>query len=379
MGFLKTARFYATSAASGGKSSVLSTAELGLVSEISSEEWESWVSIVQRTKASDESLARLIDHGLILSDRKETKLQCYVKREHALRRACWAPDSAIRRYKIRADFERTSSAPVKFADTRDGLRAASEEFVAQHGAPPPAFYRIKGGKRIRLPSASTTPNTTILWDVLAARSTCRSFRLDQKLRQSELAPLLAHTFGAQGVTRWSEDFELLRRSSPSGGSLHPIEAFVLAIRVENIDPGFYHYDSRSHSLVRVSKSELSTSETQHLAVKLCSGQKWAGDAHVLVFLIARYDRSFWKYRQNRRAYDVVQMDAGHLSQTFYLIAAALKLGVFVSGALDFSAVEAILDLDDARRGAVCVLGCGFPSAQDELSLDRIAVSPPPER
>ena len=45
----------------------------------------------------------------------------------------------------------------------------------------------------------------------------------------------------------------LKRTSPSGGGLHPVEAYPLIRNVEGIKPGLYHYDARDHALERIAR------------------------------------------------------------------------------------------------------------------------------
>ena len=93
---------------------------------------------------------------------------------------------------------------------------------------------------------------------------------------------------------------------------------------------------------------------------------------VLFVLTARFHRSFWKYRKHAKAYGVVLMDAGHLSQTLYLICTELGLGAFVSAAINDRNIEEHLGLDGVEEGAIAVLGCGVPG------LPRHSEDPAPE-
>jgi nitroreductase len=83
-------------------------------------------------------------------------------------------------------------------------------------------------------------------------------------------------------------------------------------------------------------------------------------------LVSRFARSFWKYRKHERAYGVLLMDAAHLSQTFYLVAAELGLGAFVTAAINGADAEERLGLDGFSEGALALLGCGRPGERSEL-------------
>ena len=73
---------------------------------------------------------------------------------------------------------------------------------------------------------------------------------------NELATLLRWVWGAHGTLRLAGADLGLRRTSPSGGSLHPIEVYPLVRRVEGIAPGLYHYLGREHALERIAALEV---------------------------------------------------------------------------------------------------------------------------
>jgi len=75
-------------------------------------------------------------------------------------------------------------------------------------------------------------------------------------------------------------------------------------------------------------------------------------------LAARFDRSFWKYRDHDKAYSAILLDAGHLSQTFYLVCAELGLGAFVAGAVNDATIDDRLGLRRFQQGAIAICGCG---------------------
>jgi nitroreductase len=61
------------------------------------------------------------------------------------------------------------------------------------------------------------------------------------------------------------------------------------------------------------------------------------------------------------------MDAGHLSQTLYLVCAELGLGAFVTAAVNGADIEERLGLEPFVEGVLAVCGCGKPaSAPSEL-------------
>jgi hypothetical protein len=55
------------------------------------------------------------------------------------------------------------------------------------------------------------------------------------------------------------------------------------------------------------------------------------------------------------------MDAAHLSQTLYLVAAELGLGAYFTLGINGRDIERRLRLDGVERGAIAVCGCGLRS------------------
>jgi SagB-type dehydrogenase family enzyme len=150
----------------------------------------------------------------------------------------------------------------------------------------------------------------------------------------------------------------LKRTSPSAGGLHPIEAWPLVLNVAGVDPGFHHYDARRHALVLVEPLERDTAKA--LAAGYVCGQTYFATAHVLLALVVRFARSYWKYRGHPKAYASILLDAGHLSQTLYLVATERRLGAFVTTVVNNAEIDERLGVDGIDEGTVAVCGLGVP-------------------
>jgi len=79
-------------------------------------------------------------------------------------------------------------------------------------------------------------------------------------------------------------------------------------------------------------------------------------------MTAVFARSMWKYR-HPRAYRVVQLDAGHLGQTFCLTATRMSLAPFSTAALDDTLIERDLGIDGISESVIYVTGCGMPAGR----------------
>ena len=182
-------------------------------------------------------------------------------------------------------------------------------------------------------------------------------------------------FGACGIEELAPGMTAVKRTSPSGGALHPIEAFPLVIDVEGLAPGFYHYRGDDHRLELVAR--VPAEEARPLAARLVAGQDYFADAAALVFHVARLDRQFWKYRQHPKAMRVLLLDSGHLSQTFYLAATDLGLGAFYTAAINDADIAGILCLDSSARMVIGANGIGVADpTRDQLHLRPVAMPRP---
>ncbi len=221
------------------------------------------------------------------------------------------------------------------------------ERVRQSKAPSAAKH-YAGAQKIALPAAQRASEFP---SVLLARRTWRRFS-KQPVTLEQLGTLLGLTGGVQ---RWLDVPPLGRlalKTSPSGGARHPIELYVLALRVAGLPRGIYHYAADRHRLERLRRGA-----SAREAVRWLAGQHWFGGAAALVLMTAVMPRVQWKY-QFARAYRVVLADAGHLCQTFYLVATWLGLAPFATMALADSRIERALGIDGVGEAILYAAGVG---------------------
>ncbi len=63
-------------------------------------------------------------------------------------------------------------------------------------------------------------------------------------------------------------------------------------------------------------------------------------------------------RHHKKAYRVVLLDAGHLSQNLFPTATRLDLGAFITAAVNEADIEDLLGIDGVSESALAVCGCG---------------------
>ncbi|MDQ1923323.1 putative peptide maturation dehydrogenase [Massilia pseudoviolaceinigra] len=239
-----------------------------------------------------------------------------------------------------------------------------EELVQSYGAPPaPAVSRGDPEAAIKLPPPSSGP----LDAQLMQRYTGRNYDPDAVLPLDVLARLLQRTFGVQAERMVAQEALVFKKTSPSAGGLHPTEAYVLVQRVPGVAPGLYHYHALHHALEPLTM--LDAAAASEMARQFVADQHWFVDAPVMVVMAARVARNFWKYRNHAKAYRALMLDAGHLSQTFYLLATEAGMPGFVTAAINEMVIERAFGLDPLSDAVVAVCGCGVAAAgQTTLEL-----------
>jgi putative peptide maturation dehydrogenase len=242
-----------------------------------------------------------------------------------------------------------------------GLMLSSEQMVEAFGTPPPHEYRRSGESLALAP-----PRRREFDALLAQRRTCRNFDPDARVSAADLATMLHRVWGAIGTLELAPGAVAVKKNSPAGGGLHAVEAYVLVQRAEGLAPGIYHYLALEHALEPL--RPLTKQEAADFAHRFVAGQNWFANVPVMVVMTARFDRLFWKYRRHTKAWRVVHLDVGHLSQTMYLSAADLGLGAFVTAAINDRLVEPTLGLKPMQEGAIAIVGFG-PRAAEKTTLE----------
>lgn len=213
------------------------------------------------------------------------------------------------------------------------------------------------GTVIALPAPATSSINASFLDILMARKTSRAFE-GEAVELTDVATALWLTFGTVHGTSRDDLTDLglkavgYRRTSPSGGSLHPSEAYLVAMNIIGLPNGIYHYRSHKHELSLI-KSEFNSND---LGALLC-GQDFANGLAFGVFVTSRFDKMWWKYAHSR-AYRVALFDIGCLTQTFQLVCAALNLQSWPTGYFLDEEINQLIKLDTVIESTMFFLGAG---------------------
>ena len=232
---------------------------------------------------------------------------------------------------------------------------------------PPQFKTVRGEDRVRLRSYRGAADP--FFETLHLRRTHREFARG-RVALDHVATLLQTTWGVQGFFRRTGFGRLPYKTSPSGGARHPGEVYLMALRVDGLARGLYHYSGADHVLTR-----LPADVRPRTASAYCAGQTYAGRAAALFIMTAVFARTMWKYRR-ARAYRVILLETGHLCQTFCLTATRLGLAPFSTAALKDTLIEHDLGLDGIAESVLYVAGVGLPARSARARFPAQRVGPP---
>jgi putative peptide maturation dehydrogenase len=324
-----------------GEEIEVDAAERDLLGSLSPDEWTDSGQLADASVA----LKRLLKTGLVVGTSKHHAAMR--ERDENLRAVYWHPLAAT----LHA-FTRWQGADAVQATKNTGTETAGE--LREVLGPPPVEAMDRGSADARI-ALSRTPRND--FDrLLARRATCRNFDAGRPLPCALFAQLMERVFSAQSHVRVSDDTVFLKKTSPSGGGLHPIEAYLIVQNVEGVAPGLYHYHSIAHALEPLPAPE---QPLHALAMAAVAEQHWFANAHVMVLLAPRYDRNFWKYRNHAKAYRAITLEAGHLSQTLYLSATEAGLAAYITCAINEVPLEQAFALDPISSGALAICGFGW--------------------
>jgi putative peptide maturation dehydrogenase len=329
----------------------ISREELDLVLSFPSEEWREVPADLQ------DQVRSLARSGILVTDDADPDLAALRARDEQLETAGWNLYSAFHYL-----MTKWSGVDLRGSPDEGEFPPITEEtlaeFVRWRGRPPEPFHAVEDPLAVQeLPLVRREGG---LYEALQARKTTRGFDRSGRLTIEDLAVVLYEVWGCHGTAPILDDLFCIKRTSPSGGGLHPIEVYPIVSGVDGVEPGLYHYGVRDHSLELIER--LAEGEAVALAATFLCGQNYFGSAHVSFVMTARFPRNHWKYPGQQKAYTVMLMDAAHLSQTLYLVAAELGLGAFVTAAVNAIDIEARLGMDGVTEGVVAAAGCGLPYA-----------------
>jgi len=172
-------------------------------------------------------------------------------------------------------------------------------------------------------------------------------------RPLELGAVATVLHAGYGVTATIDGTPQALRTVPSGGALYPLELYVVAHRVDGLDPALFHYDPLRHGLELLRPLEARAwSELSPYAEPLA-------ESAAVVAITAVFWRSRFKY--GARAYRFALIEAGHVGQNLLLAAAALGLEAVPLGGFFDREVDGLLGVDGIYEASLYLVPLGYPA------------------
>jgi SagB-type dehydrogenase family enzyme len=207
--------------------------------------------------------------------------------------------------------------------------------------------------------------------LLRQRHSTRSFDARHPITVAEVAQLLDATARIHARDRLEHDgdgdepaIEIAARPYPSGGASYELELYLAVDRCDGLGRGFYHYDAARHVLVPI---EVSAPQLQAMLddARLAMGTE--GVPQILITMAARFGRVSWKY--STIAHALILKHVGVLTQTFYLMAADMRLGACAIGAADIDLFTKMTGIAFHIEGSVgqIAIGRGFDDGSSPLA------------
>lgn len=165
---------------------------------------------------------------------------------------------------------------------------------------------------------------------LWGRRSVRQYR-DEALTLDQVSQLLWAALGVSDAAG--------HRTAPSAGGLYPLEVYLVAGKVDDLEAGVYHYLPREHSIVRVTSGDIRAA-----IASAALDQRWMQDAPVILMIAAVYERTQVKYGDRTVRY--VNMEVGAAAQNVYLQAESLGLGTVMVGAFYELRVQSAMELEE---------------------------------
>ena len=345
----------------------VTAAELELLMTIPADRW---VPAAELQAADEELRARLLDlarRGILLSDPPADSWDHLAGAEQVLAEMEWLDIAAV--YHAHSRWEGVVGVDASQKTDEETHRMQLEDLRRMRGDPPPHFVeRTDASRRIALRTPTLSGS---FFETLRARRTTRAYRSDRALPLSALEHMLYAVFGTQGIKEFAPGITAIKRTSPSGGALHPIEGYR-AREQRGRDPAVYTITRRERMRWRNSNAWMP--QRAFARVPSYSGSTYFAEAHALVIHVARFDRNFWKYAPQSQGYKAV-LRIGHLSRRFNLT--ATHLGPALSTPrLSMMPYRASAPSRTCARGGDRINGVGIAdTARNELHFVRSPYQP----
>lgn len=197
-------------------------------------------------------------------------------------------------------------------------------------------------KKIKLPKPHSIK---IAFDqILKDRTSVRKFSTTS-ISLGDLSTFLYYSSGIKDIKKDTEN-----RFYPSAGSKYPLEIYLLILNCKGLEKGIYHYHLKSHSLEFLWKFNKDD-------IRKNFAHEWVIDSPFVVIISGVFYRNMIKY--GNRGYRHILIEAGAMTQNFYLVATGLKMGCCSMGGFIDKGICRLLDIDISDEYAITCIAAGY--------------------
>jgi SagB-type dehydrogenase family enzyme len=232
-----------------------------------------------------------------------------------------------------------------FAERMETFRVERED----GSVPPPAAKSYPSRSAISLPVTRPRLRGKRLDDVVRSRRSHIGRFREGAIPLRDMAALLRLALGPtdDGTGRPGPPL----RAWPSAGALYPLEAYLVALRCESLDPGVYHYDPGRHALASIAPCP-----SREALARVVLAEDAVATAAAALVLTGVFGRTTTKYGE--RGYRFVLLEAGHAGQNVLLFAEERGLASLAVGGFFDDALGDLLGLDARVESPVHVILLG---------------------
>ena len=229
---------------------------------------------------------------------------------------------------FRMGINRYSEREAVLADCHDELREDTTDSIS---LPKPKFIK-------------TSLSTAIIHRRSIREYSGRSMSLE------DLSTLLYYADGISGefkfiISEGDEEVKKLR-TAPSAGGMYPIDLYVVALNIQNLQKGLYQYYPYHNSLKPVENS-LSDSKIRNFAE---FGEIELSKANFILLYVYNFYVNSLKYGDSAVAYTLIE--AGEISQNLQLAANCIGYGACDIGGYNKVYIEKSLSLDGVSQHVI---------------------------
>lgn len=215
----------------------------------------------------------------------------------------------------------------------------------------PVVKQYSNAKQVQLPEAREV--ATSFSEQIKSRQSNRDFK-NTKLTMEDLSQVLYWSLSPQAIPQ-PDDLSFTRRPHPSGGAKFPIETYLLTDTHDSLGSAIYHYRGDEHVLEHL--QDMSPEEIKQIQESYL--YDFVSDIPVLCIFTYIQERNVPKY--GSYGSKLALLEAGHIAQNMYLVAAAQNTKVIALAGGDYNLLNSSLALDGYNECGFYTVGLGSTS------------------